>query len=221
MGSERFLIQSLHNSTNRDYVGRMLNEKVKCMKIARKFDFDYWDGDRSFGFGGYRYIPGRWSKMASELISLYELSSHSKILDIGCGKGYLLYEIQKLLPGIQITGLDISNYAITNSHPELIADLKVYDCRQRLPFVADQFDLVISINTLHNFFLPEVVLALSEIERVGKRAYVVDEAYASLQQFFNLQCWALTAPTLITPDEWRWLFRIALYTGDYEFIYFN
>jgi SAM-dependent methyltransferase len=199
----------------------MLNAKVKSMEKAREFEFDYWDGDRSFGFGGYHYIPGRWSKMASDLIALYGLSSESKLLDVGCGKGFLLYELQKLLPGIQITGLDISNYAITNSHPKLIADLRVYDCRQELPFASKQFDLVISINTLHNFLLPEVVLALSEIQRVGKLAYVVDEAYETLQQFFNLQCWALTAPTLITPEEWRWLFRLASYEGDYEFIYFD
>lgn len=215
------LIQSLHKVTSRNYIERMVNDKIACMEIARKFDFDYWDGERKYGFGGYKYQPGRWKKMALDLIKIYSLTNDSKMLDVGCGKSFLLYEIQLILPGIQIIGIDISKYALENCHPEFKGKLIQHDARHKLPFNDLEFDLVISINTLHNFFLPELVFSLSELERVGKQKYLVVEAYRNLTEFFNVQCWALTAPTLITPDEWLWLFEISKYSGDFEFIYFE
>lgn len=221
LGSKLNLIQELHKSTKRDYIGRMLDEKVQCMSVARKFDFDYWDGQRRYGFGGYKYIPGRWKGMAQNLIDRYGLTNSSSILDVGCGKGFLLYEIQLLLPEIKIVGVDISKYAIENCHESLKAHFFVQDCRKKLEFPDKYFDLVISINTLHNFELPSVVEALTEIQRLGINSYVVVEAYETLTQFFNLQCWALTAPTLITPKEWEWLFDTAGFNGDFEYIFFD
>ena len=222
MGAELNLIQNLHKSTQRNYLERMLDNKIECMLTARKFDQEYWDGNRRYGFGGYRFIPGRWTQMAKDIVQKYNLTNQSSLLDIGCGKAFLLYEIQQLLPNLRIVGLDISKYAIENAHSALNADLRVKDCREPLvDFTDKSFDLVISINTLHNFDLPSVVSALSEIQRIGKRSYIVVEAYESLEQFFNLQCWALTAPTLITPKEWSWLFDLANFRGDYEYIYFD
>ena len=215
------LIQVLHKSSARNYIERMVNDKIGCMEIARKFDFDYWDGDRKYGFGGYKYQPGRWKKMAQDLIKIYDLNNDSKILDVGCGKSFLLYEIQLILPDLQITGVDISKYALENCHPEFKGDLIQHDARTKLPFNNLEFDLVITINTLHNFYLPELVYSLGELERVGKQKYLVVEAYRNLTEFFNVQCWALTAPTLITPKEWEWLFDISGYSGDYEFIHFE
>jgi SAM-dependent methyltransferase len=215
------LIQVLHKSSKRNYMERMVNDKIGCMEIARKFGFDYWDGDRKYGFGGYKYQQGRWKKMAEDIISVYNLSNKSSMLDVGCGKSFLLYEIQLLLPDIQITGLDISKYALEHSHPEFKGKLIEHDARTKLPFNDLEFDLVISINTLHNFYLPKLVIALSEMERVSSQKYLVVEAYRNLTEFFNVQCWALTAPTLITPEEWEWLFQISGYSGDYEFIYFE
>ena len=84
------------------------------MEVAQRYSRDYWDGDRRFGYGGYKYIEGRWKKMAHKLIKDYKLTENSKILDVGCGKGYLLYEIQKILPAIKIFGFDLSGYAIKN-----------------------------------------------------------------------------------------------------------
>jgi ubiquinone/menaquinone biosynthesis C-methylase UbiE len=199
----------------------MTDNKIEAMGTARKFDFDYWDGERRYGFGGYKYISGHWTEMAKSLIERYSLSNSSKILDIGCGKGYLLYELQLILPNIEIWGIDISRYALENMHPEIKGTFYNQDARKKLIFENNSFDLCISINTLHNFDLPEVVLALSEMQRLAKEKYLVVEAYRNLDEFFNLQCWALTAPTLIQPREWKWLFEIAKYDGDFEFIYFE
>ena len=115
-------ITEVHKSTKRDYLARVNDEqfpKAKAAKLAKKFDYDYWDGDRRICYGGYKYIEGRWEKVAKKMAEFYKLNSESKILDIGCGKGYLLYDFTKVIPGISVYGLDISDYAITNSKKEI------------------------------------------------------------------------------------------------------
>ncbi|MDC3030989.1 class I SAM-dependent methyltransferase [Candidatus Pelagibacter sp.] len=119
MGKELSFITSLHIATKRNYLKRMNDEKVKSMKIARKYSKDYWDGNRKYGYGGYKFIPGYWTKVAKKIIKKYKLSNNSKILDIGCGKGFLLYEIKSILKSIDIVGIDISSYAILNSKKKL------------------------------------------------------------------------------------------------------
>ena len=144
-------MNTLHSSTKRDYLARVNDldyPKYKAASLAKKFDFDYWDGDRRICYGGYKYIPGRWEKVAKEMISYYGLNPKSKILDIGCGKGYLLYEFIKLIPEIKIFGLDISEYALNNCKDEISNSLKLGNAAN-LPYESNFFDLVISINTLH------------------------------------------------------------------------
>ena len=116
---------SLHKSTNRNYIKRMNDNKVYYMKLAKKYSKDYWDGSRKSGYGGYKYIPDYLKPLAKKIIKIYKLSNKSKILDIGCGKGFLLYEIKKILPKITIRGFDISKYAIKNSQKEIRTFLNV------------------------------------------------------------------------------------------------
>lgn len=220
MGSLLNIVTVLHKRTKRDYIGRMTDNKVECMKIAKKYEKDYWDGDRKYGYGGYRY-DGRWEIVAKKLIERYDLSNNAKILDVGCGKGYLLYEIKKLLPGCNIVGFDISEYALENSKEEIKENLFLFKAQDAYPFGDKEFDLVISLTTLHNLHLFEIKNALKEIERVGKNKYIVVEGYRNEDELFNLQCWALTCETFLKPQEWIWIFREFGYTGDYEFIYFE
>lgn len=220
MGKLLNVITPLHKSTQRDYIGRMNDEKIKCMKIARKYGEEFWDGERRYGYGGYKY-DGRWETVARQLIETYNLPQKAKILDVGCGKGYLLYEFKKLLPDAEIVGFDISRYAVDNAKEEIISNLFVYKAQDPYPFGDQEFDAVISITTLHNLYLYELQSALQEMERVGKNKYIVVESYRNEKELFNLQCWALTCEAFFKPQEWIWLFRKFGYTGDYEFIYFN
>ena len=130
----RNFVTPLHLSSKRDYLERMNNNKVDCMNIAKKYDQDYWDGDRKYGYGGYKYIEGWWEPVAQQLIDTYHLVSGSRILDVGCGKGFLLYEIYKKNPEINIQGFDISQYAIENSKDEIKMHLSEFDARNLFPY---------------------------------------------------------------------------------------
>jgi len=220
MGRLLSIITPLHKKTSRDYIGRMNDDKVECMKIARKYDKEYWDGDRRHGYGGYKY-DGRWEAVAKNLIDTYKLAQNAKILDVGCGKGYLLFELNKLLPCSTVAGFDVSEYAIDNAKEEIRENVFVHKAQEPYPFKDKEFDLVISIMTLHNLKIRDFQSALKEIERVGKNKYIAVESYRNEQELFNLECWALTGQAFFSVEEWAWLLNHFGYSGDYELIYFE
>lgn len=220
MGELRNLINPLHRATRRQYLPRMEDDKVHCMQIAKQYGVDYWDGDRRYGYGGYRY-DGRWKPVAQALIDTYGLGSDASILDVGCGKAHLLYELQMLLPKARIAGFDISEHGLADA-PEAVRDrLFLHRAEEPYPFADGEFDLVISLNCLHNLALPELHGALREMERVGRQKYLCVESYRNELELFNLQCWALTCEAFFDTRTWVWLFDHCGYTGDYEFIFFE
>ena len=221
MGKLLHLVTPLHQSTHRDYLGRMQDEKVHCMQIAKQYEGKYWDGDRRYGYGGYHYLPGRWLPIAEGLIQEYGLTNQSSVLDLGCGKAFLLHELKLLLPGLKICGIDISEHGLNNATAAVQPLLFQHKVQDPLPFGDQEFDLVISLGTFHNLRLFELQTALREMERVGKRGYLMLESYRDEKELFNLQCWALTAESFFDVSEWIWLYRHFGYTGDYEFIFFE
>ena len=220
MGKQLSIISKLHTKTKRDYIERMLDEKVACMNKAKEYNYDFWDGDRKYGYGGYHY-DGRWKIVAEEIIKTYQLPKDAKILDVGCGKAHLLYELKRLLPESDIFGFDISNYAINNAKDEIKTELFNYDAQAPYPFGDDYFDFVFSIMTLHNLKIFGLKTALQEMDRVGKKKYIAVESYRNSQELFNLQCWALTCESFFSPEEWIWIMHEYHYHGDFEFIYFE
>lgn len=220
MGKQLEIVTQLHKRTSRDYIGRMMDNKVECMGVAKKYERDYWDGDRRYGYGGYRY-DGRQETIARKLIDTYKLREDAHILDVGCGKGFHLYELKKLLPKATVAGFDISRHGLENSKEEIKSSLFHHRAEEKYPFRDKQFDLVYSITTLHNLPIFHLKSALQEIERVGKQKYIVVESYRNNLELFNLECWALTCEAFYNEKEWIWLFNEFGYTGDYEFIYFE
>lgn len=220
MGSLLNIITPLHKKTARNYLERMANDKVACSEVARRYGREYWDGDRKFGYGGYLY-DGRWEPVARGLIEEYKLPEDARILDVGCGKGFLLYEFKRLLPKAELSGFDISSYAIANAKAEVKPNLSVGKAQRPYPYKDREFDLVLSITTLHNLYINELKIALGEMERVGRNKYVAVESFRDERELFNLQCWALTCNSFFSADEWLWLFKEFAYGGDYEFIYFE
>lgn len=221
MGGLVQFVTPLHKATSRAYIDRMVDDKVHCMMKAKEYETDYWDGNRRYGYGGYKYIPGRWASVAKALIRRFSLTERSSVLDVGCGKGFLLYEMKLLLPDLIIAGFDISEHGLSQSREEIRGELFHHKAQDSYPYREDAFDLVISLGCLHNLRVFELENALKEIERVGRQGYVMVESYRSEQEQFNLQCWALTCESFFDVDEWIWLFDRFGYTGDYEFIFFE
>lgn len=214
-------LTAIHKSTKRDYLARV-NEfpKAEAATIAKRFDKDYWDGDRKVGYGGMRY-DGRWRTVAEAMAKHYGLKAGDKILDVGCGKGFLLYEFTQVVPGIAVAGIDISSYAVENSKEEVRPFLQVGDAA-KLPFRDKSFDFVYSITTLHNLKCDKLDKALRDIERVGKKnKYIVVESFRSEEEKANLLYWQLTCESFYWPDEWEWWFKKTNYKGDHSFIYFE
>ena len=221
MGNLVHYVTPLHQATSRAYLDRMIDDKINCMIKAKEYEFDYWDGNRRFGYGGYKYIPGRWKPTAELLIKNYNLTNDSSVLDVGCGKAFLLYEMKLLLPGLKISGFDISKHGLSQAKEKISKDLFIHRAQDLYPFKDNQFDLTISLNCLHNLRIFELEVALKEIERVGKQGYLLLESYRNEKELFNLECWALTCESFFDPKEWIWIYNHFGYTGDYEFIYFE
>ena len=210
-----------HKKTKRNYLERVnkINKAEAAIK-AKKWDYDYWDGSRDINYGGYHY-DGRWEPIAKKMIAHYNLKEDAKILDVGCGKGFLLYELKKLLPKCEVKGLDISNYALKNAKKEIQNDV-ILGHANKLPFEDNYFDLVISLNTLHNLYCYDLKSSLKEIESVGiKNKYICVESYRNEHERINLLYWQVTCECFFTPDEWKWWFKESSYSGDYSFIYFE
>ena len=215
------IVTPLHKSTSRDYLARMNDDKVHCMLKAKEYEGDYWDGDRRYGYGGYKFLPGRWKPVAEALIENYKLSNDSSILDVGCGKGFLLYAMNQLLPGLNIAGFDVSKHGLEHAKEEVKNFLFNHRAQDPYPYKDNEFDLVISLGCVHNLRIFELETALKEIERVGRQGYIMMESYRNELEQFNVQCWALTCESFFDHEEWSWLFDHFGYTGDYEFIYFE
>ena len=221
MGDLVNFVTQLHKATERAYIDRMIDDKVNCMLKAKEYEFDYWDGDRRFGYGGYKYLAGRWKPVAEAFIDKYGLTNNSSVLDVGCGKAYLLYELKLLLPDLRVKGFDISKHGLNEAKENLKEDLFIHKAQEKYPFEDNEFDLVISLGCLHNLRIFELKTALGEIERVGKNGYVMLESYRNELEQFNLQCWALTCESFFDHEEWPWIYNHFGYSGDYEFIYFE
>ena len=221
MGELVQFVTPLHQATSRSYIDRMVDDKVHCMLKAKEYESDYWDGHRRYGYGGYKYMAGWWKPVAEALIEKYKLTNGSSVLDVGCGKAFLLYELKLLLPNLRIEGFDISQHGLASAKEEIRNSLFSHRAQDPYPYDDNTFDLVISLGCFHNLRIFELETALAEVQRVGKQGYVMLESYRNELEQFNLQCWALTCESFFDHKEWCWIYEHFGYTGDYEFIYFE
>jgi SAM-dependent methyltransferase len=183
--------------------------------IARKFGKDFFDGDRKHGYGGFSYFPRFWQPVIPTFQKYFGLTSKSSVLDVGCAKGFMLHDMAELIPGITVKGVDISKYAIENVIEDMKHHVRVANAKD-LPFEDNSFDVVISINTVHNLDRDECAVALSEIERVSReKSFVTVDAYRSEEEKELMYAWNLTAKTIMHEDEWAAFFEQVGYTGDY------
>ena len=199
----------------RNLSARLESKSEESRKIGRKFGFDYFDGDRNHGYGGFSYNPKFWQPVIPTIVENYKIGSSSTVLDVGCAKGFFLYDLKLAFPEVNVTGVDISEYAIANSIPEIKPYLQVGNAT-KLPFEDNCFDFVISINTIHNLNREDCAVALQEIERVTKgNSFITVDEYRTDEEKARMEAWNLTALTMMSVDEWKQFFLEVGYTGDY------
>lgn len=195
------------------YFESLLLEKV------REFGKEYFDGDRAYGYGGYRYDPKYWSETVRRLSDHYKLSTDASILDVGCAKGFMLYDFKKLMPEARIAGLDISQYACESAPDEVKPYIKVGNAKA-LPYPDKSFDLVVSINTVDHLQRSDCELAMQEIQRVSKHhAFVTVNAWRDEAEKQRMQKWNITAQTCLHVDEWKKVFEKSGYTKDFYWFF--
>ena len=198
-----------------DIIGERIKVSEKDREIAMQFGWEYFDGPRHLGLGGYHYDEKYFKPVVEDMIKHYNLSNDSSILDVGCGKGFMLHDFKKALPGIDVGGVDISEYCLDNALKTVRPFLQLASC-DKLPYADDSFDLVISIATIHNLDISGVRDSLREIMRVSKKhAYIKVNGYENENEKKELEDWNLVAKTILHVNEWKNIFLDVGYTGDY------
>jgi ubiquinone/menaquinone biosynthesis C-methylase UbiE len=200
--------------TKRNIQKRAEAKDPAVVAIAKQYGEMYWDGPREYGYGGYRY-DGRWRPVARDIIAHFELKPGMRVLDVGCGKGFLVKDLMLACPGLEAFGLDISLYALMHCERDVVGRLHLGSA-DNLPFPDGSFDCVLSLNTIHNLSRPRAVKAMQEIQRLSRgRAFVQVDSYHTPEQKEIFESWVLTAEFHDYPQGWIELFREAGYTGDY------
>ena len=214
MGKEIDLLKN-YPKAKRDLSARLEQKTENDREIARKFGKDFFDGDRKHGYGGFQYNPRFWQPVMPTFIEYWSLNSQSKVLDVGCGKGFMMHDLKESVPGIEVRGIDISDYAISNCI-ETVKDQVMVANAQELPFEDNSFDVVISINSVHNLIQDDCAKALKEIERVSRRfSFITVDAYRNEVEKERMYAWNLTAKTIMSVEEWIKFFDENSYSGDY------
>lgn len=208
-------ILAAYPKTKRNLDERAAAKTEEDRRMGRRFGKEYFDGDRRYGYGGYSYQPRFWQPVVPAFQQKYNLTGQSSVLDVGCGKGFMMHDFAELIPGITVAGIDISEYAIEHAMEDMKPYVRVANAKE-LPFPDRSFDLVISVNTVHNLPLAECKQALREIMRVTKKdAFVTMDAYRTEEEKRRMDMWNLTALTYMSVPEWEKLFEEVGYTGDY------
>jgi ubiquinone/menaquinone biosynthesis C-methylase UbiE len=219
MGKEIDLLRSLPK-TKRNIEKRAEEKDEAVIATSRKFGQEYWDGDRRYGYGGYRY-DGRWRVVARDMMLHFGLKPGMRVLDVGCGKGFLVKDLMLECPGLEAFGLDISHYALMHCEREVIGRLHLGSA-EILPFPDDAFDCVISLNTIHNLTREGAVVAMREIQRLSKgRAFVQVDSYRTPEERETAVSWIITARFHDYPQGWLQVYSEAGYTGDYYWTIIN
>ena len=204
-------------SNRKNISGLRVKVSNRLRKKLQKFPKEYFDGKRAHGYGGYYYNPKFFRKIVKAMIKYYKLDNTSKILDIGCAKGFMMYEFKKALPACEIRGIDISRYCKVHALKEIKKYINIGTC-EKLPYPNKYFDFVVSISTIHNVTKARINRSLKEIVRVCKKnAFVRIKAYKNESERKKINDWNIVAKSNLSEKYWLKLFKKTNYIYDYQF----
>ena len=196
-------------------VNRVVKRKLKNKLIAWELEKEYYDGDRNNGYGGFSY-DGRWIKLLPNFIKRYKLDNNSKILDLGCKKGFIMKDLKTLLPGAKVYGIEDHKYPIKNAEKEIKKNI-IFSNYYEIPFKKDYFDLVIGFSSIYKYNFQDVVKTIREINRVSRKSFFTVASYSNKKEKEIFDRWTLLGTTILSKKEWLELFRLLKYKGDYYF----
>tara|TARA_B110000259_G_scaffold157275_1_gene179121 strand:- start:1768 stop:2427 length:660 start_codon:yes stop_codon:yes gene_type:complete len=196
-------------------VNRVVERKIENKFIAWKLGKDYYDGDRNNGYGGFTY-DGRWLKLLPRIIKKYKLKENSKILDLGCKKGFIMKDLKILLPKAKIYGIEDHIYPINNAEKEIKKNI-IFSKYYKIPFKKNYFDLVIGFSSIYKYNFYDVVKTINEINRVSKKSFITVASYSNQKEKELFEKWTLLGSTFLHKKEWKKMFKILNYEGDYYF----
>jgi ubiquinone/menaquinone biosynthesis C-methylase UbiE len=206
--------------TKRNIEMRSDAKDPEVIRISKEYGELYFDGPRDYGYGGYKY-DGRWIPVAKDIVEHFNLKPGMRVLDVGCAKGFLVKDLMIACPGLEVFGIDVSEYALMNCESEAVGRLQIGSA-DRLPFPDKSFDCVLSLNTIHNLPRERLIIALKEIQRLSSgKAFVQVDSYRTPEEKEIFESWVLTAEFHDYPDEWIKVFSEASYTGDYFWTIIN
>ena len=196
-------------------VNRVVKRKLKNKLIAWELEKEYYDGDRNNGYGGFSY-DGRWLKLLPDFIKRYKLNNNSKILDLGCKKGFIMKDLKILLPGAKVYGIEDHKYPIKNAEKEIKKNI-IFSNYYEIPFKKNYFDLVIGFSSIYKYNFQDVVKTIREINRVSRKSFFTVASYSNRKEKEIFDRWTLLGTTILSKKEWLELFRLLKYKGDYYF----
>jgi ubiquinone/menaquinone biosynthesis C-methylase UbiE len=196
-------------------VNRVVKRTVKNKLIAWQLDWNYYDGDRNNGYGGFGY-DGRWLKLLPRIIKKYKLSNKSKILDLGCKKGFIMKDLKILLPKAKVYGIEDHKYPITKAEKEIKKDI-IYKNYYDIPFKKNYFDFVIGFSSIYKYNFIDTVRTIQEISRVSKKSFFTVASYSNKKEKEIFDKWTLLGTTVLHKNEWLQLFKLLNYKGDFYF----
>ena len=196
-------------------VTRKVKRSIENKVIAWRLDKHYYDGDRNNGYGGYKY-DGRWKKLLPKIIKRYKLSNKSRILDLGCKKGFIMQDFKELLPKAEIWGLEDHKYPISKASSKIKSRI-IHSPYYEIPFKKNYFDFVIGFSAIYKYDLCNVIKTLKEIDRVSKKSFITVASYNDIKEKRLFEDWTLLGTTCLHKKEWIRLFKILKFKGDHYF----
>ncbi len=196
-------------------VNRVVTRKLKNKFIAWELSEQYYDGDRNNGYGGFSY-DGRWLNLLPKFIKRYNLNNNSKILDLGCKKGFIMKDLKILLPRAKVYGIEDHLYPIKNAEKEIKKNI-IFSNYYKIPFKKNYFDLIIGFSSIYKYNFIDVVKTIKEINRVSKNSFFTVASYSNKKDKELFDKWTLLGTTILQKKEWKQLFKILNYKGDYYF----